>query len=27
LQYIPVSTRCAPYKAGSGALQYYCAGA
>lgn len=27
LQYIPVSARCAPYKAGSGPLQYFCAGA
>ena len=27
LQYIPISTRCAPYKAGSGAIKYFCAGA
>ena len=27
LQYIPVSSRCAPYKAGNGPLQYFCSGA
>jgi type IV pilus assembly protein PilV len=27
LQYIPISTRCAPYKAGNGAIKYFCAGA
>lgn len=27
LQYIPVSARCAPYNAGSGAKQYFCPGA
>lgn len=27
LQYIPLSARCAPYKAGNGPLQYFCSGA
>ena len=27
LQFIPISARCAPYKAGAGATQYYCPGA
>ncbi len=27
LQFIPISARCAPYKAGNGATQYYCPGA
>ena len=27
LQFIPISARCAPYKAGGGAIQYFCPGA